>query len=55
MKTRLAASEKNGRKRMAMLGAVYDAERAMRCAADVIAPPGEASRQRDPGPKAAGK
>jgi hypothetical protein len=55
MKTRLATGEKNGRKRMAMLGAVYDAEPAVRTAPDVIAPPGEADRQRDPGPKAAGK
>ena len=46
MKTRLAAGEKNGRKRMAMLGAVYDAEPAVRTAPDVIAPPGGASRGR---------
>lgn len=55
MKTRLATGEKNGRKRMAMLGAVYDAEPAVRTAPDVIAPPGEAMRQREPGPKAMNK
>jgi hypothetical protein len=55
MRTRLASGEKNGRKRMAMLGAVYDAEPAVRTAADVIAPAGQTGRERAPGPKAAGK
>ena len=55
MRTRLAAGEKNGRKRMAMLGAVYDAEPAVRTATDVIAPEGENGRERNRGPKATGK
>lgn len=55
MRTRLASGEKNGRKRMAMLGAVYDAEPAPRTAADVIAPEADGERQREPGPKAKGK
>ena len=55
MRTRLASGEKNGRKRMAMLGAVYDADPAPRTAADVIVPAGEFDRERNPGPKAAGK
>ncbi|MFI6056529.1 ISKra4 family transposase, partial [Streptomyces violascens] len=39
-RTRLAAGEKNARKRMATLGAVHDAEPALRRPHDVIAPPG---------------
>jgi hypothetical protein len=55
MKTRLASGEKNGRKRMAVLGAVYDAKPAVRTAADVIAEETETGRERDPGPRASGK
>lgn len=55
MRTRLATGEKNGRKRMAMLGTVYDLEPAPRTAADVITPPEGGDRERAPGPKAAGK
>jgi hypothetical protein len=55
MRTRLANGEKNGCRRMAMLGAVYDAEPAVRTAADVIAPENEPDRERSPGPKATGK
>lgn len=55
MRTRLATGEKNGRKRMAMLGAVYDAEPAVRTAADVIARENQSDRERNPGPKATGK
>ena len=54
MRTRLASGEKNGRKRMAMLGAVYDVQPAPRTAADIIAPEG-ADRERAPGPRATGK
>ncbi|MFC5959936.1 ISKra4 family transposase, partial [Streptomyces pratens] len=39
MKSRLAAGEKHGRKRMATLGAVYDAEPAPRSVDDIIADP----------------
>jgi hypothetical protein len=56
LRTRLSPGEKNGRKRMAEVAAVYDAAPAPRTAADVIAPPGAgrgAARQR--GPKATGK
>lgn len=57
MKTRLAPGEKNGRKRMATLGTVYDAEPAPRCVDDVIADPDDADGDdepagRRPGPKA---
>jgi hypothetical protein len=56
MKTRLAVGEKNGRKRMATLGAVYDAEPVPRTVEDVICDPdqhnADADRERDPGPKA---
>jgi hypothetical protein len=59
MKTRLAVGEKNGRKRMATLGAVYDAEPALRTVDDVICDPDQedavAEHQREPGPKARSK
>lgn len=48
MRTRLATGEKNGRKRMAMLGTVYDLEPAPRTAADVIAPTENAPPGRRP-------
>jgi hypothetical protein len=53
--TRLSRGEKTGRKRMAEVGAVYDAAPAVRDPADIIAAwpgPGEARRR---GPVAAGK
>lgn len=55
--TRLAVGEKNGRKRMATLGAVYDAEPAVRTIDDIIAPPGrdQRHRTRNPGPLARAK
>lgn len=57
MRTRLAAGEKNNRKRMATLGTVYDAESAPRTVDDVIADPDAAAgdRPREPGPKARSK
>ncbi|MEY9997359.1 hypothetical protein ABIE67_009478 [Streptomyces sp. V4I8] len=56
-RTRLAAGEKNGRKRMATLGAVYDAEPAPRRPHDVITPPGGFTdgHIRRPGPVARDK
>ncbi|MEU2992712.1 ISKra4 family transposase [Streptomyces griseoincarnatus] len=56
-RTRLASGEKNGRKRMATLGAVYDAEPAPRRPHDVITPPGGLAdgHVRRPGPVARGK
>ncbi|WP_435851555.1 ISKra4 family transposase [Streptomyces mirabilis] len=61
MKTRLASGEKHGRKRMATLGAVYDAEPAPRTVDDIIADPdrhdadhGAASERRQ-GPRARSK
>ncbi|MFV5997179.1 ISKra4 family transposase [Streptomyces sp. NPDC056231] len=54
MRTRLSGGEKNGRKRMAMLGAVYDVGPAPRAVDDVITPPpdpdsdGPAGRNRGP-------
>lgn len=55
--TRLAGGEKPGRKRMATLGAVYDAEPAVRAPGDVIAPPGTdpPARKARKGPRATGK
>ncbi|MFF3159430.1 ISKra4 family transposase [Streptomyces sp. NPDC057910] len=54
--TRLSSGEKNGRKRMATLGTVYDAEPAVRGVDDVIADPDRAGGEVDPerrkGPKA---
>jgi hypothetical protein len=59
LSTRLSAGEKNGRKRMAELAAVYDAIPVPRTAADVIGRPdgagGPAAAERRRGPKAAGK
>lgn len=58
MKTRLAAGEKNNRKRMATLGTVYDAEPAPRTVDDVMADPDAtcaAGHERAPGPKARSK
>jgi hypothetical protein len=58
MHTRLAAGEKNNRKRMATLGAVYDVEPAPRCVDDVITDPDadpDPSRRREPGPRARSK
>jgi hypothetical protein len=56
---RLSAGEKNGRKRMATLGAVYDAEPARRRVGDIIADPDRSADQSDPqratGPKARSK
>jgi hypothetical protein len=46
-KTRLATGEKNGRKRMAEIAAVYDADPAVRTAADILPEAGQvADRQR---------
>jgi hypothetical protein len=56
LKTRLSGGEKLGRKRMAILGAVYDAKPAPRIVDDVIADPnGDPDRQRADGPKAFNK
>nr|WP_200309443.1 ISKra4 family transposase [Streptomyces adelaidensis] len=62
MKTRLASGEKHGRKRMATLGAVYDAEPAPRTMDDIIADPDRqdaavdgAAPERRQGPKARSK
>jgi hypothetical protein len=56
---RLSAGEKNGRKRMATLGTVYDAEPAVRGVDDIIADPDRAAGQTEPerakGPKARSK
>jgi hypothetical protein len=53
--TRLSPGEKHGRKRMAELAAVYNAIPVPRTPADIIAPPGQGGRARQPGPAAAGK
>lgn len=57
--TRLASGEKSGRKRMATLGAVYDAEPAKRSAADIITLEHEAAfsgdAEKQPGPTARAK
>jgi hypothetical protein len=58
MKTRLAAGEKLGRKRMAVLGAVWDSPVAPRTVDDVITDPdtpADPDRQRADGPKARNK
>jgi hypothetical protein len=56
MKTRLASGEKLGRKRMAMIGALYDADVAVRTVDDVIVPDDDdPDRPRHPGPKAFNK
>ncbi|MGA5135547.1 ISKra4 family transposase, partial [Streptomyces olivoreticuli] len=56
-RTRLAIGEKSARKRMATLGAVYDADPAPRRPHDVITPPGGRSAEYTPrpGPVARGK
>jgi hypothetical protein len=55
-RTRLASGEKNGRKRMAEIGAVYDAEPAVREVADILPSPAERGhRTRSKGPKAFNK
>jgi len=56
--TRLSPGEKNGRKRMAELGCVYDCAPVPRTAADIIARPGKEPAQPKPpkaAPAAAGK
>ena len=54
--TRLSPGEKNGRKRMAELAAVYDAVPAARTPADIIRRPGGRGQQPPaPGPDTAGK
>jgi hypothetical protein len=55
MKTRLAAGEKLGRKRMAMIGALYDADPAPRTVEDIIVPDDDPDRPCNPGPKAFNK
>lgn len=56
MKTRLAAGEKNGRKRMAVLGAVWDSPAAPRGIDDVITDPDASpDPERADGPKACNK
>ncbi|MFC9331777.1 ISKra4 family transposase [Kitasatospora sp. NPDC057015] len=55
MATRVAPGEKHGRKRMATLGTVYDAEPAPRTVDDIIADPAESEKERRPGPKARSK
>ncbi len=60
MATRLAPGEKHGRKRIATLGTVYDAEPAPRTIDDIIADPAGhaeagAEKERRPGPKARSK
>ncbi|WP_438296153.1 ISKra4 family transposase [Streptomyces sp. HUAS TT7] len=56
-RTRLSAGEKSGRKRMATLAVVHDAEPAVRRPHDIIAPPGGRTGHRTPrpGPKARAK
>ncbi|WP_406378556.1 ISKra4 family transposase [Streptomyces sp. NBC_01618] len=55
MATRLAPREKHGRKRMATLGTVYDAEPAVRGVDDIITDPADPAKERRPGPKARSK
>ena len=55
MRTRLSGGEKLGRKRMAMLGAVYDAQAAPRTLDDVIAPARQTDRTRAQAPRAFNK
>lgn len=55
-RTRLASGEKHGRKRMAEIGAVYDAEPVVREIADILPSPAEReARERAKGPKAFNK
>ena len=53
--TRLSPGEKNGRKRMAELAAVYDCAPSPRTPADIITRPGTAPGPRAPRPKTSGK
>jgi len=53
--TRLSKGEKRNRKRMAEVGAVYDAAPAVRTPDDVMAPSGQDDRPRAPAPVAKGK
>jgi hypothetical protein len=53
--TRLASAEKSNYKRMAEIGAVYDATPAPRMAADIIASDEDADRDPTPGPVAVNK
>ncbi len=53
--TRLSPGEKRGRKRMAEIAAVYDCKPVPRTPGDIIAPPGKDTKNKEPGPKAAGK
>ncbi|MFJ4429082.1 ISKra4 family transposase [Streptomyces bobili] len=55
MAARLAPGEKYGRKRMATLGTVYDAEPAVRGIDDIIADSADPVKERRPGPKARSK
>ncbi|MET8538718.1 hypothetical protein ABZV67_45500 [Streptomyces sp. NPDC005065] len=58
MATRLAPGEKSGRKRMATLGTVYDAEPVVRGVDGIIADPADPAgpaKERRPGPKARSK
>lgn len=55
MRTRLSSGEKLGRKRMPMLGTVHDAAAAPRAPNDVMAPVGEADRERAEVPRAFNK
>ena len=55
LKTRLSKGEKRNRKRIAEVGAVYDALPAPRTAADVLAVSDQQRRDAAPGPVAAGK
>ncbi|WP_374106736.1 ISKra4 family transposase [Kitasatospora aureofaciens] len=55
MATRLAPGEKSGRKRMATLGTVYDAEPAVRGVDDILADSADPVKERRPGPKARSK
>jgi hypothetical protein len=54
-KTRLATGEKNGRKRMAEIAAVYDADPAVRAPTDILPEPGENEPEPAPGPLAFNK
>jgi hypothetical protein len=55
LSTRLSPGEKTGRKRMAEVGAVFDATAAPRTPADVMTAPGQPRGERTPGPKARNK
>ncbi len=55
LSTRLSPGEKSNRKRMAEVGAVFDAAPAPRTPADVMTTPGQPRGERTPGPKARNK